>query len=507
MDSFLKVCGATSPLRIRVRRQGSRDYDFHSFDQPSVLIGRDALADLRIEHPSVSRRHAYLQVLRGRLLLTDLGSRIGTYIDYRSLTVELCRDESGPMKTSAESSDDQRPHSSCWIEPGEKFRIGPCRFRIIEGVKRSHSSKSTDGHAKRDAEPATELEGLTEVTVEISDEKSPPTQLSIDQEMILGGRSPTCTIHLNDSRVSSYHFSLVRTMEGVWVVDLLGRGGITLNGTGVRFARVYDGDALKVGHSTIRFLFDRDRERNLRTRSLPEPEEPFPVLPWAAPRLPAGLPALPGMMPLPPAPFPWMAAGPPAMSQTPGDLSVNAATGGELAASAWNASIPAPMVQQMWQMQQQMFDQFYSAMMFLFQTFATLQQDQRSTLRQEFNRLSQLSREVCTLQAELAKLEAKKAASSAAASKAAEASSSKASSARKAPSPASGRSTANGDAPAPAEPAPESVSARKTPTESRKPDSTSHEQLHAELCHRLASLQSEQLTRWQKILKLIPGQV
>src|SRR5262249_46855575 len=57
--------------------------------------------------------------------------------------------------------------------------------------------------------------------------------------------------------------------------------------------------------------------------------------------------------------------------------------------------------------------------------------------------------------------------------------------------------SANGEARSP------SSSSSAHPTRDRP----SHEEIHGELCRRLALLQSEQLTRWQKILSLLPGQL
>lgn len=54
-----------------------------------------------------------------------------------------------------------------------------------------------------------------------------------------------------DPGVSQFHCGLVRTPHGLWAVDLLGRGGISVNGTATRAARLDDGDQLRVGECGI----------------------------------------------------------------------------------------------------------------------------------------------------------------------------------------------------------------------------------------------------------------
>src|SRR5262245_7838050 len=46
-----------------------------------VTIGRAPDVELRVDHPSVSRRHARIQVNRGEARLSDLGSHNGTRLN------------------------------------------------------------------------------------------------------------------------------------------------------------------------------------------------------------------------------------------------------------------------------------------------------------------------------------------------------------------------------------------------------------------------------------------
>lgn len=48
-------------------------------------LGRDSGVAVRIDHPSVSRRHARISIGPSRVVLEDLGSRNGTYVDGRRI--------------------------------------------------------------------------------------------------------------------------------------------------------------------------------------------------------------------------------------------------------------------------------------------------------------------------------------------------------------------------------------------------------------------------------------
>jgi DNA-binding winged helix-turn-helix (wHTH) protein len=49
------------------------------------LLGREPDAQIRVDHPSVSRRHAKIVLRAGRAMLEDLDSRNGTFINGRKL--------------------------------------------------------------------------------------------------------------------------------------------------------------------------------------------------------------------------------------------------------------------------------------------------------------------------------------------------------------------------------------------------------------------------------------
>jgi pSer/pThr/pTyr-binding forkhead associated (FHA) protein len=215
MDLFLQACGASGPLQLSLEWPGSDGGDCLSYDTPYVVIGRDHGSDLVLEHGEVSERHAYLQLVDGRLYCVDLGSRSGTALGGQS-------------------------RRAGWVEPQQVVRIGPYRIRLV----------GDDAEGGGVAPPGSP--GLPRLSLALSHRGIKASEIQISGGLALVGSSAECAVRLLDPGVSKIHCSLLHAELGLWVVDLLGNGGIQLNGIPVRHALIYEGDELQVGHSTIR---------------------------------------------------------------------------------------------------------------------------------------------------------------------------------------------------------------------------------------------------------------
>src|SRR4051812_22192252 len=100
MGEFVSACGSAGPLLLGVEEPGTPGVSWRVFGQPFLVVGRAPGADLFLNDPAVSRRHAYLQLIAGRLFCVDLLSRTGT----------RWGDETGLWG---------------WVQPDPGIRIGP----------------------------------------------------------------------------------------------------------------------------------------------------------------------------------------------------------------------------------------------------------------------------------------------------------------------------------------------------------------------------------------------
>src|SRR5262249_60601480 len=81
---------------------------------------------------------------------------------------------------------------------------------------------------------------VPEITLELAGKVGTTQRLRLDPILTLVGRDEACKLRLDDRNVSSFHCALVQTVEGLWIVDLLGKDGVVVDGRRVRWARLDD---------------------------------------------------------------------------------------------------------------------------------------------------------------------------------------------------------------------------------------------------------------------------
>jgi pSer/pThr/pTyr-binding forkhead associated (FHA) protein len=462
MEMFLQACRWSGSLRLNVDHLSESITTGRVLRQPFALVGSDPRMDLFLNHPDISRRHAYLQLLGGKLFCIDLHSRTG--IHWQGAT----------------------KHSG-WLDTDQALGIGPFLIRAAGG------SEALPLELPLCALQSPGNEALPHVALEFVNRLPGPTVWRMGTILALVGRAPLCRVRLMGDSISRFHCSLVRTPLGLWVVDLFGKGGITVNEAPVRSARLEDGDHLQVGNFVIRIRCPQPAPLRIpfshltdgselamkplgSNVALPTPQEtPIAEPATIAPQEPPSVAALGTQLPNgPPLSLVPQLASVPAES-TPRNTEVV-------------QTLLLPIAQQLGMVQHQMFEQFQQAMVMMFQMFGKLQRDQIGIIRDEMDRLHQLSREVMALQTELAKQT----------QSAAEKPRSQAAMAR--PRAAAYSAAANpASRPAPA--MKNNLESKPLPPSQGRPE----KDMHAWLSERIAALQQERQTRWQKIVSFLGG--
>ena len=218
-DPFLSACGVSDPLMLEIEGPGFRAAERRTFPGPFALIGRDDRADLLLDHDLISRRHTYLQLIDGRLFFVDLESRTGTNTGEAAV-------ESG------------------WLAPGESLALGPfnVRWAVPWGVAPKPVGPEKPSNpllARSSADPH-----LPPVKLEFQSRTSGHSVWRMSQVLALVGSSPRCKVRLLDSKLSKLHCALLRTTRGLWVIDLLGRGGVAINTVAVKSGQLKKDDFL-----------------------------------------------------------------------------------------------------------------------------------------------------------------------------------------------------------------------------------------------------------------------
>jgi pSer/pThr/pTyr-binding forkhead associated (FHA) protein len=455
MDTFLEACGAKGSLRLEI--EGPRPGRVRSrvLVHPFAIVGRAPTSDVPLRHARVSLRHAYLQLVGGRLACFDLGGRDG---------VQWA---------------DGRPARAGWIDPGHPIEIGPFVIRragavTSEGEGAPSSSFNLPSLSMSSNPAALRWEGPgPDVVLEFPDQSSGAglSRWRMSRAVTLVGRAPGCRVRLPSADVSWYHSSLVRTPAGVWVVDLMSRSGVSVNGTPLRYGRLNDGDELKIGPFRIVL---RQVDHGYRMSS---PRGRRPAI-------------------MPPS---QQAPAPPALNP----LSALAVPAGALMAEPFDAGLaeilnsqrgnPAlvMLVEQFGRMQQQMLEQFGATLSMMMEHMGAQYREQARLVRDELEQIRMLTAELIALRDQVPRAEPAPPA------------------AVEPPRPTLAENGQRTQTPPP-EPAPPRPEPSVAPDPSSNPapkpataSPTPGEDPLVMVSRRIAAIRGEQRSHWQKILDLV----
>jgi pSer/pThr/pTyr-binding forkhead associated (FHA) protein len=284
--------------------------------QNTTIVGRDPDCDLTIDSYLLSRRHAELTIEQDHLLVRDLGSRNGTFLNGDRIEEgsavpgdELRFDEQcfivvGPTRSTArEDVDEDRTHLR--VPDSELTQLAPIQGPVVADAGEfvtdaEEASLMTPEETRLTTPEETRLMTPEETSLTTPDETSlttPPeaqpmapdeseaeTQLMVGKSSLKprhiqpaayllaesgqqqGSRFPLDRQHcklgrgkenelvLLDSGISKYHAEILRAGEDWSIVDCNSRNGVKVNDVAVTDSELRHGDRISLGET--RFLFE-----------------------------------------------------------------------------------------------------------------------------------------------------------------------------------------------------------------------------------------------------------
>ncbi len=212
----------------------SRFEDFHGSRR--ILVGRSQKADLRLDHSTVSDRHAVIERRGVAWWVEDVGSSNGTLLNERPLA----------------------PGEPALLKPGDVLCVGPFLLLALDAglEERTEEGASTQSLALglvADLLAAGEVGPMARL-VAVSCRAEPSVlPIPLGRPVVLG-RDPGCHLVLADPEVSKRHAKIYVDREGCWLADLDSKNGTFVSGRRVQgLWRLEHGQEIQVGGSALLF--------------------------------------------------------------------------------------------------------------------------------------------------------------------------------------------------------------------------------------------------------------
>lgn len=184
-----------------------------------LIIGRAKDCDISVADTRLSRRHTELRCEGGRIIVTDLGSVNGTFVNGAHL---------------------QQPQE---LHDGDRVRAGPFEFRLEllappEAEIRERATIVMD-----------ESSGQPRLEVSSGPQRGLVFDLTRERTVVgRAGQGQPWDITLPDRAVSRPHAEILKQADGFVLKDLGSANGTLVNGVALNEAyRLADGDAITIG--------------------------------------------------------------------------------------------------------------------------------------------------------------------------------------------------------------------------------------------------------------------
>ncbi|MGD8289756.1 MAG: FHA domain-containing protein [Gemmatimonadota bacterium] len=229
---------------------GRRTMQVYDFKQPSIIVGRDDGADVLIDNPSVSRRHAEIRLGDDGWVIEDLGSSNGTFIGGTRIQGPQSLglgDEVGFGKftivfgRALGEGEQPRPRSAQTAPPPKQSTVAGAQGTMhIKPHEVRELLKDSD--RKKRAHLLWESGGRS------------GTHYLSDSPAVLIGTDDLCDLRV--PKAPKHHVLVINNEGGCDVRFLATFGSMTVRGQSTKRARLRDGDMVEVGGLKFTFMDD-----------------------------------------------------------------------------------------------------------------------------------------------------------------------------------------------------------------------------------------------------------
>ncbi len=193
----------------------------HQVSGPFAIAGRGDECDLPLKHPRIAYRQLYFQAIGNRVAAIDL--------------------------FSATSNQWHGPEFRGWVSPNHTVEICGYKVKLADSGWVSSGDVAPPDEFRPREEQSPTYGSLPEVELELLNTSAQGMKWPINRVITLVGRDERCRITVADERVSRVHCLLLLLPTGLWVIDLLGKGGIQVGGKTCQCSLLSDGAELQIG--------------------------------------------------------------------------------------------------------------------------------------------------------------------------------------------------------------------------------------------------------------------
>jgi hypothetical protein len=231
---------------------GRRTMQAYDFKQMSIIVGRDEGADVLIDNPSVSRRHAEIRLTDDGWVVEDLGSSNGTYFQGQKISgaqALALGDEIGFGKFSIVFGKALGEGEVPVAKPSPMADPAPPRAPTMGG---GAGTMHINPHEVKELLKQADRKKRAHFQWESGGEQG--THYLSDLPAVLIGTDELCDLQVPKG---PKHHLLISVADGKCMIRYLAMfGSMTVQGESTRQAIMKNGDVAEAGGLTIRFVDD-----------------------------------------------------------------------------------------------------------------------------------------------------------------------------------------------------------------------------------------------------------